>query len=62
MSDNDDAIDKIINLIKEATQQVENTGTKVVLVYDDESIIYGVGSKVNERRDVHAKIIVEPAE
>jgi fructoselysine-6-P-deglycase FrlB-like protein len=62
MSDNDDAIDKIINLIKEATRQVEDTGTKVILVYDDESVIYGIGSKINERRDVHAKIIVEPAE
>lgn len=56
-----DAIDKIAELIKDAANQARSQQTKIVVCYDDESVIYDSDGDLSERRDIHIKVAAEPS-
>ena len=62
----DDVTERIVELIREATKQAEETQTQVVLEYNDESEIRDVSLSNNvylkEDRDIHITIAAKPAE
>ena len=62
----DDVTERIIELIREATAQAEETQTQVVLEYNDESDIRDTKpdgqTYIKENRDIHITIAVKPAE
>lgn len=62
----DDVTQRIIDLIREATKQVELTQTQMVLEYNDESDIrdtlVGSSTYIKENRDIHVTIAIKPSE
>jgi len=63
----DDVTERIIELIREATTQAEETQTKIILEFNDESnirerLLPGTGTYIKEDRDIHVTIAVKPSE